>query len=134
MAHRVREYEPLLKRLTFTVSLLVAVLGFPVAIGCLMYVIGASRWGAMLGGATMIYFPMVIAMAIGSRQRRKMYKAFGGPLQPGDRIEVVSGPLKGRRGVVELHGQGGPLTLYVVMDDSPDESIVFNWHRLRRAS
>jgi hypothetical protein len=87
----------------------------------------------MIGGAASVVVPLALIWAYALRQCERMLEVLGRPLESGERVHVVSGPLKDRLGVIELLGQGGQGTLFVRMDDSSeDELIVFSWHQLRR--
>jgi hypothetical protein len=119
--------------LAFAIAVGVILIGVPVAFGCVTYVLGETAWKSMLTGAGCGAFAFYgIGISAGIRWYRTK-RRLGIPLEPGERIEVVSGTLAGQRGTMDMHGQGGPGTLYVRMDSSPDdELIVFKWQQLRR--
>ncbi len=112
---------------------ILAFIGLPVAFGCLIFMRGGTRLEAFFLGVGFILVPVAVVQVRNYLLWRRMRRVLGRPLQAGERVRVISGPLTGKVGLVQFPGQYGPLELYVKIEDSPDdESLIMQWKHLRR--
>ena len=109
-----------------------ALFGIPIALTVVVWLLADSKHGPWILAISTTAYVYAMFCIPGWLNWRRMQRVLGTPFEVGERVEVISGHLAGKTGRIKFHGQGGPLSVFVTMDESDDETIVFKWHHLRR--